>query len=38
MIVGSLLTSDRLPVDVSQMRLRLHVPETVGLRPDYARE
>jgi Na+(H+)/acetate symporter ActP len=38
MVVGSLLTSDRLPVDVSQKLLRLHVPETVGLRLNYFQE
>ena len=35
MIVGSLLTRDRVPADVNIKRLRMHVPEALGLRTNY---
>jgi Na+(H+)/acetate symporter ActP len=38
MVVGSLLTPDRVPIDANLKLLRMHVPETLGLRTDYIRE
>lgn len=35
MVIGSLLTPDRVPADVQLKMLRLHVPETLGLRTEY---
>ena len=34
MVVGSLLTRDTVPADVGRTMLRLHAPETLGLRGD----
>ena len=38
MIVGSLLTPERVPADVNIKMLRMHVPEALGLRTDYIAE
>ncbi|HZU06332.1 MAG TPA: cation acetate symporter [Chloroflexota bacterium] len=38
MVLGSLLTPHRVPPDVNLKMLRLHVPETLGLRTDYIGE
>ncbi len=38
MIVGSLLTAERVPADVNIKMLRMHVPESLGLRTDYIAE
>jgi hypothetical protein len=38
MIVGSLVTPHLVPADVNLKMLRLHVPESLGLRTEYASE
>jgi cation/acetate symporter len=38
MIVGSLATADRVPADVNLKMMRMHVPESLGLRTDYITE
>jgi hypothetical protein len=38
MVVGSLLSADRVPADVNVTMLRLHAPESLGLRLDYLAE
>lgn len=38
MIGVSLLTADRIPADVNRKMLRLHAPESLGLRADYVSE
>jgi Na+(H+)/acetate symporter ActP len=38
MVVGSLLTRDRVPVDANIKMLRMHVPESLGLRTNYIDE
>ncbi len=38
MIVVSRLTPDQIPKEINHIMLRLHVPETLGLRTDYISE
>ena len=38
MVIGSLVTADRVPPDVGLKMLRLHAPEALGLRTEYVRE
>lgn len=38
MIAVSYCTRAQIPTDVNQLMLRLHVPETLGLRNDYIKE
>jgi Na+(H+)/acetate symporter ActP len=38
MLLGSLLTPERVPADVNIKMLRMHVPEALGLRTDYIAE
>jgi cation/acetate symporter len=38
MIAASLATRDSVPVDVNKKMLRMHVPESLGLRTDYIQE
>lgn len=38
MLIISYFTRDQIPADINQKMLRLHVPETLGLRSDYINE